>query len=220
MKITLLIFATLALILLSINAGISNDVPSRSGNIDLLRTPEHLRMNNCLEVQFPVRPIQRIYTPAVLPPFIGSSFIGFKESLAFKESRGNYFTVNTLGYLGKYQFGIGTLELVGIYDTSIFLSDPALQEAAFRSNVSRNKWILRKDIIRYNGKKIRGILITESGILAAAHLSGPGNVKRFLRSNGTFNVSDAFGSFLSDYLKQFSGFDTSAIPAIRNPKVG
>ncbi len=220
MKISLMIFATLALILFSINVSHTKDVPLNKGNIELLSIPEHLKMNCCMEVQYPARPVQRISIPSVLPPFIGSSFIGFKESLAFKESRGNYFTVNTLGYLGKYQFGIGTLHLVGIYDAGIFLSDPILQEAAFRSNVSRNKWILRKDIIRYSGKKINGILITESGILAAAHLSGPGNVKRFLRSNGDYNVSDAFGSFLSDYLKRFSGYDTSEIPAIRNPKVG
>ena len=38
-------------------------------------------------------------------PDLGNSYISFKEALAFKESRGDYFTVNTLGYLGKYQFG-------------------------------------------------------------------------------------------------------------------
>ena len=31
---------------------------------------------------------------------------------------------------------------------------------------------------------MNGIEITESGILAAAHLSGAGNVKKYLRSNG------------------------------------
>jgi len=50
-------------------------------------------------------------------PELGNSFHGFKEALAFKESRGDYFTVNTLGYLGKYQFGRTTLELLGIYIT-------------------------------------------------------------------------------------------------------
>src|SRR5210317_1730319 len=36
---------------------------------------------------------------------LGKSFVGFKEAIAFKESRGDYKIVNTLGYLGKYQFG-------------------------------------------------------------------------------------------------------------------
>jgi hypothetical protein len=220
MKITLMIFVTLALILLSFNAGNTNSVSIETGNMEIRTIPKHLKMDNCMRVQYPILHTQPIIIPRVLPPFIGSSFIGFKESLAFKESSGNYFSVNALGYMGKYQFGPGTLQLVGIYDARAFLTDPALQEAAFRSNVSRNKWILRKDIARYSGKKIKGILITESGILAAAHLSGPGNVKRFLRNNGMFNVSDAFGTFLSDYLKRFSGYDTTGIPAIRNPKVG
>ncbi|MDH3697595.1 MAG: hypothetical protein OER83_01035 [Flavobacteriaceae bacterium] len=219
MKITLMIFVSLALIFLSFYASKTNDVFREAGNMEMQIIPEHLRMDNCMKALYPRPPNQPIIIPGVLPPFIGSSFIGFKESLAFKESRGNYFSVNTLGYMGKYQFGMGTLQLVGIYDAGAFLTDPALQEAAFRSNVSRNKWILRNDIVRYSGKKIKGILITESGILAAAHLSGPGNVKRFLRSNGMYNVSDVFGSYLSDYLKRFSGYDTSGIPAIRNPKV-
>ena len=82
----------------------------------------------------------------VAPPFIGSSFIGFKEALAFKESSGDYFVTNTLGYLGKYQFGVGTLQLMGVYNASKFLNDPILQERAFEANIARNKWILRRDI--------------------------------------------------------------------------
>ena len=58
---------------------------------------------------------------------LGKSFVGFKEAVAFKESRGDYFTVNTLGYLGKYQFGKGTLKLIGIHDANKFLNDPKLQ---------------------------------------------------------------------------------------------
>ena len=37
----------------------------------------------------------------VFTPYLGKSFEGFKEALAFKESRGNYFTVNTLGVFRK-----------------------------------------------------------------------------------------------------------------------
>ncbi|NNE02700.1 MAG: hypothetical protein HKN52_05990 [Eudoraea sp.] len=220
MKITLSIFVTVALIFFSFNANNTNEDLPETDNKEIQLIPAHLMMNSCMEVRYPMKPIRPTHIHQVLPPFVGSSFVGFKESLAFKESRGNYFIVNKLGYMGKYQFGLGTLQLIGIYNTGTFLRDPALQEAAFRSNVSRNKWILRKDISRYSGENINGILITESGILAAAHLSGPGNVKRFLRSNGMYNVSDAFGSYLSDYLHRFSGYDTSRIPAIRNPKAG
>ena len=152
-------------------------------------------------------------------PYLGKSYNGFKEALAFKESRGNYFTVNTLGYLGKYQFGSETLKLIGIYNPSKFLNSPELQEKAFLANAERNKWILRKDIARFDGKKIGGVKITESGILAAAHLAGPGSVKKYLRSFGIQNVSDAYGSSVQHYMKKFSGYDTSFIEADKRAKV-
>ena len=152
-------------------------------------------------------------------PHLGKSFEGFKEALAFKESRGDYFTVNTLGYLGKYQFGAETLKLIGIYKPNQFLYNPELQEKAFVANAERNKWVLRKDIKRFEGKHIAGVEITESGILAAAHLAGPGNVKKFLRSFGVNNLSDAYGSSVRYYMKKFSGYDTSMITADKKARV-
>uniref|UniRef100_UPI00263832C2 peptidoglycan-binding protein LysM n=1 Tax=uncultured Winogradskyella sp. TaxID=395353 RepID=UPI00263832C2 len=148
----------------------------------------------------------------------GKSFEGFKEALAFKESRGDYFTVNTLGYLGKYQFGSETLKLIGIYNPNKFLYNPELQEKAFMANASRNKWVLRKDIKRFDGKLIGGVKVTESGILAAAHLAGPGSVKKFLRSYGNNNFSDAYGSTVKHYMKKFSGYDTSVIEPNKKAK--
>jgi len=152
-------------------------------------------------------------------PFIGDRYLGFKEALAFKESRGNYGVVNTFGYLGKYQFGKSTLELIGIYTPNQFLHNPVLQEQAFMLNTSRNKWVLRKDIARYEGKYISGVHITESGILAAAHLAGPGSVKSFLRSGGANQFKDGFGTSIRSYLKKFSGYDVSMVEAVKNPRL-
>ena len=152
-------------------------------------------------------------------PYLGKSFQGFKEALAFKESQGDYFTVNTLGYLGKYQFGSETLKVIGIYNPNQFLYNPELQEKAFEANAERNKWVLRKDIKRFEGKLIGGVQVTESGILAAAHLAGPGSVKKFLRSYGGNNFSDAFGSSVKYYMKKFSGYDTSMVVADKKAKV-
>ena len=143
--------------------------------------------------------------------FLGNSYVAFKEAIAFKESQGKYTVVNTLGYLGKYQFGITTLELLGINNPERFLKSPALQEKAFLLNAKRNKWVLRRDIKRFVGQKIKGIYITESGILAAAHLAGPGNVKRYLRSYGLLGSKDAYGSDIHSYMRKFSGYDTSFV---------
>ncbi len=151
-------------------------------------------------------------------PYLGKSFVGFKEALAFKESRGDYFTVNTYGYLGKYQFGKETLKMIGIHNPSKFLKNPELQEKAFIANSKRNKWILRKDIKNFVGKRINGIIITESGIIAAAHLAGPGSVKKYLRSYGLDNFADGYGTTVHYYMKRFSGYDTSSIKPDRKAK--
>jgi len=148
-------------------------------------------------------------------------FDGFKEALAFKESRGNYTVINQFGYMGKYQFGKSTLDLIGVkgISKSDFLDNPELQEKAFYSYVSRNKWVLRKDIERYVGKVMNGVEVTESGILAAAHLSGPNAVKRYLRSGGVKGFSDAFGTTIRYYMKRFAGYDMSYVQANQKSKV-
>ena len=184
----------------------------------VLKVPTALKVVKPTPVLYPQNKTNA-HLEEVTPPFLGSSFLGFKEALAFRESQGNYFIINTLGYIGKYQFGIGTLQLMGVYNTTQFLNDPSLQEKVFHTNIARNKWILRKDIARFEGKRIKGITITESGILAAAHLAGPGNVIKYLRSYGKRDVQDAYGTKISDYLARFSGYDISEVSAVRNPRV-
>lgn len=152
-------------------------------------------------------------------PHIGKSFIGFKEALAFKESQGKYHRINNLGYLGKYQFGKSTLKRFKVYNTAEFLKDPELQENAFLALCSLNKWILIRDIKRFVGKRINGVKITESGILAAAHLSGAANVKLYLRSWGATRFEDAYGTSISKYMKKFAGYDTSFILPVKKPKI-
>jgi hypothetical protein len=49
-------------------------------------------------------------------PFTGNLFVGFKQALGFKESKNKYQKINSLGYLGKYQFGTETLKAVGIHN--------------------------------------------------------------------------------------------------------
>ena len=61
--------------------------------------------------------------------------------------------------------------------------------------------------------------VSESGILAAAHLAGPGSVKKFLRSGGATGFQDAFGTSIRSYMKRFSGYDVSNIEAIKKPSL-
>ena len=170
--------------------------------------------NSIVTVTKGIQEFELIFTPT-----IDNSFIGFKEALAFKESQGKYSSVNSFGYLGKYQFGKTTLHRLKIYNTADFLENPVLQEEAFVALCSLNKWILKRDIKRSVGKKINGVEITESGILAAAHLAGAGHVKKYLRSNGSIVFADAYGTNVQHYMKKFSGFDTSFIKPIKNATI-
>jgi len=156
---------------------------------------------------------------AVKTPNIGKSYIGFAQKMAYKESRGQLHLVNPYGYMGKYQFGKSALRTVGIYDYQEFLRNANWQDKAFEALISRNKWELRKEIAKFSGKVINGIEITESGIIAAAHLGGAGSVKKYLKSNGKNGFKDGFGTSLSSYIKKFANYDISHIKADVNAKV-
>ena len=152
-------------------------------------------------------------------PYVGKTFVGFKQKLAFKESGGILDRVNPFGYMGKYQFGRSTLRTVGVYDFQEFLKNSVWQDKAFSALLAKNKWELRREIPKYCGRVINGVKITESGLLAAAHLGGAGSVRKYLRSNGRSGFKDGFGTSLKSYMKKFGGYDVSHIKANRKAKV-
>jgi len=205
-----LILITLSAVLLTAFTQISN-VKKYKGKKVIYNLPQ---ANAIPTVTKTIEPFDIVYTPTM-----NNSFIAFREAVAFKESQGQYDRVNELGYLGKYQFGKTTLNRLKIYNTKEFLKTPELQEDAFIALCSLNKWILIRDIKRSVGKKINGVPITESGILAAAHLAGAGNVKKYLRSNGDDIFEDAFGSNVQHYMKKFAGYNVTFIKPIKNATI-
>jgi len=130
----------------------------------------------------------------------------FLSAIGFRESGNRYDITNTFGYMGKYQFGKSTLKGLG-YKVSKkeFLNNPDLQEEAMLSLLNHNKEKLQKYIDVYDGKTINGIYITESGILAAAHLGGQGSVRRYFRNGKVFK--DGYGTKITSYMSNFSGYD-------------
>jgi len=151
--------------------------------------------------------------------FTIKDFVGFKDFLGFFESGSNYIKTNRFGYVGKYQFGKGTLKMYKVNNLTYYKNNPELQEKVFLMNVMRNKWILRREIKWYSNRYLSGLFITESGIIAAAHLSGPGNVKKYLRSHCDINYDkkDANGTSISDYLRIFKGYNLENIEPVRKP---
>lgn len=135
----------------------------------------------------------------------------FKRALAHRESGNNWKEYNPYGYIGKYQFGKAALEITGYgnVDFVSFMSNPSIfpekdQDKAMDSLLSFNQLLLEPFIEKYSGRYIMdSVKITRIGLLAAAHLAGPGNVKRFLESNGQHNPIDQMGTALSDYLTTF-----------------
>ena len=130
----------------------------------------------------------------------------FLDAIGHRESTNRYDVVNPWGYMGRYQFGRSTLKGLG-YDVSKkeFLSNPELQEKAMLSLLKHNKEKLQKYIDVFDGKTINGIYITESGILAAAHLGGQGSVRRYFRNGKVFR--DGNGTKITSYMDKFSGYD-------------
>jgi len=134
----------------------------------------------------------------------------FLNDIGFRESSNRYDIVNQYGYMGKYQFGIKTLKSLGIKTTKKeFLSSPDLQEEAMITLLKSNQHNLRRQIKKYDGKLVNGILVTESGLLAAAHLGGPGSVKKWLRSGEDFK--DGNGTKITSYIKTFNGYDLAML---------
>ena len=159
----------------------------------------------------PSRPLALIQnTPKIEAPkveLVVKNHDKFLEDLGFRESSGNYKAVNKFGYLGKYQFGRKTLDALGYKNISnrTFLSDPALQEQVMEDLLVHNKKILRRYIKKYEGKVVHGVYITESGILAAAHLAGAGNVRKFFRKGYEFR--DGNGTKMTSYMRKFSNYE-------------
>jgi len=130
----------------------------------------------------------------------------FLYAIGHRESTNRYDVVNPWGYMGRYQFGRRTLKGLGFKVTKKeFLSNPQLQEEAMMALLLHNKEKLQKYIDVFDGKTINGMLITESGILAAAHLGGQGSVKRYFKNGKVFK--DGNGTKITSYMEKFSGYD-------------
>lgn len=133
-------------------------------------------------------------------------FDAFLARLGQFESSNRYDVINSYGYVGKYQFGRLALNDVGLDTISKreFMNRPDLQEMAVRELIKKNRRRLRRQIEKYDGKTFNGIRITESGIIAAAHLAGAGNVKKFFRTG--HNFKDGYGTSIRTYLIVFRDF--------------
>ena len=160
-------------------------------------------------VELPVKGITIIEIAPLTTPKIElktNSHSDFLNAIGFKESGNRYDIVNRFGYMGRYQFGKRTLRGLGFkISREEFLNSPKIQEEAMYKLLQTNKRYLKKYIAKYEGKYVHGVLVTESGLLAAAHLGGAGSVKKWFRTGKV--RKDGNGVKITTYMERFSGYD-------------
>ncbi len=137
---------------------------------------------------------------------IVKDYYAFLNDLGHRESGNRYGVVNKYGYMGRFQFGKSTLKTLKIkVDKETFLSNPQLQDYAMHKLLCYNQNKLKYYIDNFEGQIVHGILVTESGILAAAHLGGAGSVKRWFKTGKI--RKDGNGVKITSYMERFSGYN-------------
>ena len=171
---------------------------------------------------------------------MGKTLDDFYNDLGARESSGNYEVINPWGFVGKYQMGEAAMvdagyykpkpngnynnkwdgEFIGkdgVYSLQDFLKNKQAQENAQKA-FKQAQWrqLTAYGADRYIGKEINGVKITQSGLLAAAHLKGPGSVMQYLASNGKDIPKDKLGTSVETYMKKFGGYDVSEITGLKS----
>ncbi len=138
----------------------------------------------------------------------------FMRIMAFRESDNTPTVVNWLGYMGKYQFGPRTLWALGDefqVTKAHFLSTEDLQDRAMMQYMRDNRMTVRDLIDRFDGKWFQGIYITESGLLAGAHLVGSHGLRAWLEGRSGTRIIDAKGTQVRDYVRAFSKYNLAGL---------
>lgn len=133
----------------------------------------------------------------------------FMAHMARRESNNNHTVVNPYGMMGRYQFSPTTIRVLGFnVDKRTFLSNPHLQDSVMVTYMRANARELKGIIERYEGRVYKGVRITRAGVIAAAHLVGSGEVKRyFADASDMVGRRDANGTSLRNYLEEFNGYN-------------
>ena len=132
----------------------------------------------------------------------------FMMRMSKTESNHKANVVSKFGMLGKYQFAPATLRKMGYeVSTDSFLANEALQDKAMMTLMRNNRRYLRNVIREFSGKTFNGVYVTESGILAGAHLVGSKGVLAFFYPDRYDSpLVDRNGMTVERYMTRFAGY--------------
>ncbi len=180
------------------------------------------------------RSIGFIFLVVSAAAFAAYEYKDYLAALCTRESGCNPSSQNQSGYLGNYQMGEAALIDAGYYnkdntpDTNdwkgswtgknginskadFFASAEKQAQAINDYNDKQWSYIKADGSDQYLGQTINGILITESGLLAGAHLVGHGGLHKFLASNGQVVPQDGNKIAVTHYIGKFSGYNIAQI---------
>lgn len=148
--------------------------------------------------------IEVIHNYTINNPIAEENLI-FMNSMAMVESNGDY-NATKGQYWGKYQIGeLGRKELgISCMNQSLFINDQYIQDWAMNELINVNykyleKYIIKYQVPTYGGVRIGNYVVTISGLIAAAHLTGYSSVVTFLESNGKTIATDGNNVPLTKY---------------------
>lgn len=168
--------------------------------------------------------------PACSPADLGDvlqSLNAFLVALRMMESGGDYQAVNTLNFLGAYQFGEAALidlgyvredgdpydnnysggwtDKNGIDSVDSFLKSRSVQDKAAVAWVKLMWHYIEADNLhRHAWTEIGDVELTPSGMLAATHLLGTGALEEFIASDGKTDPRDPYGMPISSYMTRMA----------------
>jgi len=130
----------------------------------------------------------------------------FMRKMAMSESSGDPNAEITLDdgrtFTGLYQFGDARLSDYRKATGAKFTQDEFKQDEQLQQKVADWHFTDIEAAIDGLGSEADGY--DRDGLKAVAHLSGVGGMRKYVRTKGQYNPSDALGTSLSDYYAKFS----------------
>lgn len=157
------------------------------------------------------------------------SLEAFLIALRLMESGGDYQIVNSLNFLGAYQFGEAALTDLGfvrydgdafnndysggwtgkfgVHSLNNFLGSRRAQDLAMQEWMTLMWYYIElQDLHIYAWTQVGDVTLTPSGMLAATHLLGADSLAEYIHSDGKANLRDPYGTPIQSYIERLSGY--------------